>query len=100
MKGGNIMAKKKKKKPQNSWLRDALLIPEGRPYKIDSSSRIIVPAHLKDKFGIKNDDRMDYYTTFVDDKWFICVTKHEEEEEEDDDDETEEVEDGEDSVEE
>ena len=65
----------------NGWIKDAMLIPEGRPYKVDGSSRIIVPAHLRAKFGIELGDQMDYYTTFVDDKWFICVTKHVEEEE-------------------
>ena len=64
----------------NGWIKDAMLIPEGRPYKVDGSSRIIVPAHLRAKFGIELGDQMDYYTTFVDDKWFICVTKHVEEE--------------------
>ena len=67
--------------PMNGWIKDAMLIPEGRPYKVDGSSRIIVPAHLRTKFGIELGDQMDYYTTFVDDKWFICVTKHVEEEE-------------------
>lgn len=65
----------------NGWIKDAMLIPEGRPYKVDGSSRIIVPAHLRAKFGVELGDQMDYYTTFVDDKWFICVTKHIEEEE-------------------
>lgn len=65
----------------NGWIKDAMLIPEGRPYKVDGSSRIIVPAHLRAKFGIELGDEMDYYTTFVDNKWFICVTKHVEEEE-------------------
>lgn len=62
--------------PMTGWIKDAMLIPEGRPYKVDSSSRIIVPAHLRAKFGVNLGDEMDYYTTFVDGKWFICVTKH------------------------
>lgn len=62
--------------PMSNWINDAQLIPEGKPYKVDSSSRIVVPAHLKAKFGINNGDEMDYYTTFVDGKWFMCVTKH------------------------
>lgn len=66
--------------PMSDWINNAQLIPEGRPYKVDSSSRIIVPAHLRAKFGINIADEMDYYTTFVDGKWFICVTKHIEEE--------------------
>lgn len=67
--------------PMSGWIKDAMLIPEGRPYKVDGSSRIIVPAHLRAKFGVELGDQMDYYTTFVDGKWFICVTKHVEEEE-------------------
>lgn len=68
--------------PMSDWINNAQLIPEGRPYKVDSSSRIVVPSHLKAKFGIENGDNMDYYTTFVDGRWFICVTKHVAEEEE------------------
>lgn len=67
--------------PMSGWIKDAMLIPEGRPYKVDGSSRIIVPAHLRAKFDVELGDQMDYYTTFVDGKWFICVTKHIEEEE-------------------
>ena len=67
--------------PMNKWINNAQLIPEGRPYKVDSSSRIVVPAHLRDKFGIAIGDELDYYTTFVDNKWFICVTKKAEEDE-------------------
>mgnify|MGYP005610437839 FL=1 len=62
--------------PMSGWIKDAMLIPEGKPYKVDGSSRIIVPAHLRAKFGVELGDQMDYYTTFVDGKWFICVTKH------------------------
>lgn len=61
--------------PQTSWIKDALLIPEGRPYKVDSAGRIVVPSHLRDKFDIAIGDDMDYYTTFIDDRWFMCVTK-------------------------
>lgn len=61
--------------PPTSWIKDALLIPEGRPYKVDSAGRIVVPSHLRDKFDIAIGDDMDYYTTFIDGKWFMCVTK-------------------------
>ena len=64
--------------PTSDWIQGAQLIPEGRLYKVDSSSRIIVPAHLRAKFGINLGDQLDYYTTFIDGKWFICVTKPEE----------------------
>lgn len=62
--------------PQSSWIQGAELIPENKPYKVDSSNRIIVPSHLKAKFGINIGDQMDYYTTFIDGRWFMCVTKH------------------------
>ena len=62
--------------PISSWINGAQLIPEGKPYKIDSASRIVIPAHLKAKFGLQNTDYMDYYTTFIDGRWFMCVTQH------------------------
>lgn len=65
-----------------SWIKDALLIPEGRPYKVDSAGRIVIPSHLRDKFDVAIGDDMDYYTTFIDGRWFMCVTKKVAEEEE------------------
>lgn len=67
--------------PQNKWIENAQMIPEGKTYKVDSASRIAIPAHLRAKFGVQNGDEMDYYTTFVDGKWFMCVTRHVPEEE-------------------
>lgn len=60
---------------KSTWIQGAEMIPENKPYKVDSSGRIIIPSHLRAKFGIEVGDQMDYYTTFVDNKWFICVTK-------------------------
>ena len=60
---------------KSTWIQNAEMVPENKPYKVDSSGRIIVPAHLRAKFGIEIGDEMDYYTTFVDNKWFVCVTK-------------------------
>ena len=37
--------------------------------------------NLRDKFDIDLGDNMDYYTTFIDGKWFMCVTKAVEESE-------------------
>ena len=62
--------------PQSTWINNVMMIPEGKPYKVDSSSRIVVPAHLKAKFDIAPGDEMDCYTTFADNRWFICVAKH------------------------
>ncbi len=61
--------------PQTNWIHDAMLIPEGKPYKVDSSSRVVVPAHLRAKFGIEIGETLDYYTTFADGRWFICIAK-------------------------
>lgn len=68
--------------PQSSWIQGAELIPENRPYMVDSAGRVIIPSHLRAKFGIEIGDEMDYYTTFIDGRWFVCVTRHVEEEEE------------------
>ena len=62
--------------PMNKWINNAQMIPEGKTYKVDSASRIAIPSHIRAKFGINPSDDMDYYTTFVDGKWFMCVTKH------------------------
>jgi bifunctional DNA-binding transcriptional regulator/antitoxin component of YhaV-PrlF toxin-antitoxin module len=62
--------------PMSKWINNAQMIPEGKTYKVDSASRIAIPAHIRAKFGINTSDDMDYYTTFVDGKWFMCVTKH------------------------
>lgn len=62
--------------PMSNWINGAQLIPEGRPYKVDGAGRVVIPVHLRNKFGIALSDEMDYYTTFVDGKWFMCITKH------------------------
>jgi AbrB family looped-hinge helix DNA binding protein len=67
--------------PKSTWIQGAELIPENKPYKIDCAGRIVIPAHLRSKFNIETGHEMDYYTTFVDGKWFMCVTKRVEEEE-------------------
>lgn len=59
--------------PQSDWINNVQLIPENTVYKVDSSGRIIIPAHLRNKFKIEVGDMMEYYTTFVDDSWFLCV---------------------------
>ena len=62
--------------PQSKWIKDAQMIPEGKSYRVDSAGRIAIPAHIRAKFGVITGEDMDYYTTFVDGKWFMCVTKH------------------------
>lgn len=52
------------------------LVPERNAYKVDASGRIIVPAYMRNKFGIDQGDYMDYYTAYVDGTWFLCAKKH------------------------
>jgi AbrB family looped-hinge helix DNA binding protein len=59
--------------PQSDWISGVQLIPENSSYKVDSSGRVIIPAHLRNKFKIETGDMMEYYTTFVDNSWFLCV---------------------------
>lgn len=54
------------------------LVPEHGYYKVDGSGRIIIPAYMRNKFQINNGDFMEYYTAYVDGKWFMCCTKQEE----------------------
>ena len=41
--------------------------------KVDSSSRVAIPAHIRAKFNIGVGDEMDYFTTFADGRWFLCM---------------------------
>ena len=59
--------------PQSDWIKNVQLIPENQTYKVDSSGRVIIPAHLRSKFKIEVGDMMEYYTSFVDNSWFLCV---------------------------
>lgn len=59
--------------PQTEWIKGVQLIPENQSYKVDQSGRIIIPAHIRNKFKVQSGDQMEYYTTFVDNSWFLCV---------------------------
>jgi AbrB family looped-hinge helix DNA binding protein len=61
------------KMPQNEWIKGALLIPENNTYKVDSSGRIVIPSYLRSKFRIEAGDQIEYFTSFIDDSWFLCV---------------------------
>ena len=52
------------------------LVPENTFYKVDSSGRVIIPRHLRAKFGIEIGDMMDYFTTRVEGKYYLCMTLH------------------------
>jgi bifunctional DNA-binding transcriptional regulator/antitoxin component of YhaV-PrlF toxin-antitoxin module len=59
--------------PQNEWIVGANLVPENKTYRVDSSGRVIIPSHLRSKFRIEVGDEMEYYTTFADNSWFLCI---------------------------
>jgi AbrB family looped-hinge helix DNA binding protein len=59
--------------PQNEWIKGARLIPENNTYKVDGSGRIVIPAYLRSKFRIEAGDQIEYFTSFIDDSWFLCV---------------------------
>lgn len=59
--------------PKNEWIKGALLIPENNAYKVDSAGRIVIPAYLRNKFRIETGDQIEYFTSFIDDSWFLCV---------------------------
>jgi AbrB family looped-hinge helix DNA binding protein len=59
--------------PQNEWIKGALLIPENNTYKVDGSGRIVIPSYLRNKFRIEAGDQIEYFTSFIDDSWFLCV---------------------------
>lgn len=59
------------------WIKEVTLVPENKQYKVDSSMRTVVPAHIAAKFGVNKLDYMDYYTAFIDGKWFLCMTRSE-----------------------
>ena len=59
--------------PQNEWIKGALLIPENNTYKVDGPVRIVIPAYLRSKFRIEAGDQIEYFTSFIDDSWFLCV---------------------------
>lgn len=68
--------------PKSSWIQGAELVPENKPYKVDAAGRVVIPSHLRNKFNVNTGDEMSYYTTFVDGKWFVCMTKKTEEDDE------------------
>ena len=59
--------------PQNEWIKGALLIPENNTYKVDGSGRIVIPSYLRSKFRIEAGDQIEYFTSYIDNSWFLCV---------------------------
>lgn len=58
------------------WLTGTL-IPENKDYKVDGSTRVVIPANLAAKMCVYPGDQMSYYTAYIDGKWFLCMTKSE-----------------------
>lgn len=59
--------------PNSEWIKGAMLIPENNSYKVDGSGRIIIPSYLRSKFRIEPGDQLEYFTSFIDNSWFLCV---------------------------
>lgn len=59
------------------WLSGTLM-PEYKSYKVDGSTRVAIPSSLLAKMGVAIGDHMEYYTAYIDGKWFLCMTKKEE----------------------
>ena len=68
--------------PKSNWVQGAELIPEYSSYKVDGSGRIIIPVHLRNKFQIDVGDKVEYYTAFIDGRWFLCACKVEDKKDE------------------
>jgi len=68
-------------KIEQGWIQNVELIPEYNSYKVDGSARVIIPSHLKRKLNLDIGDHADYYTAYINGKWFLCLCKSEEEEE-------------------
>lgn len=51
----------------------AELIPENSSYKVDGSGRIIIPSHMRARFGVELGALLEYFTARVDGKDYLCV---------------------------
>jgi len=41
--------------------------------KVDPLGRIVIPSKLRDSFGIKAGDKMEFYATMVDGMRYLCI---------------------------
>ena len=46
---------------------------ENTSRKIDNLGRIVIPKGLRDRFGIKNNDELEYYVMECEGKKYICL---------------------------
>ena len=50
---------------------------EGITRKIDGTGRIILPKNLRNKYRLLEGDSVDYFTTTIDGKDYICIAASE-----------------------
>lgn len=56
-------------------LTETELIPENSTYKVDASGRIIIPSHLRNRFGINQGDSVELFTMQINGEWYVCAKK-------------------------
>lgn len=49
------------------------MVNENVSRKIDNNGRVIIPKHLRSKFNFKEGKEVEYFTTKVDGKDYICL---------------------------
>lgn len=53
------------------------MISEGITRKIDGTGRIVLPKNLRNKYRLLEGDNVDYFTTTIDGKDYICIAASE-----------------------
>lgn len=54
------------------------MISENVTFKVDAAGRVVIPASLRKKYNINPGDRVEYYTTEINNEIFIAFKKMEE----------------------
>lgn len=55
-------------------MQDVNLIPENTKRKVDSLGRIVIPKGMRDRFGIHENDELEFLSLELDGTHFVCVT--------------------------
>jgi AbrB family looped-hinge helix DNA binding protein len=50
------------------------MISEGITRRIDSTGRVSIPKHLRNKYSCNEGDEVEIFTTEIDGKVFICIS--------------------------
>lgn len=50
------------------------MICEGESRRVDSTGRVSIPKHLRKKYGCNEGDEVEFFTTEIDGKYFICIS--------------------------